>query len=689
MCDECAAEYKNPANRRFHAQPDACFECGPHISFYEFDGNECVFWGRTLEESDAIIARAAQMLIWGEALAVKGLGGFHLVCDARNSAAVAQLRAAKHRGNKPFAVMMRNVADVKRVCYVSAAEEEQLTSPARPIVLLRRRAGAAAAGAESADVALEGAGQDSATNTQELKGVADGLSELGVMLPSTPVQHLLLQAVSECGANFPILVMTSGNVCGNPIITQDAAAREKFRGIASAVLGNDREILSRFDDSVLRVLDVGAAGSCVQMVRRARGYAPLPLDVSFLAGAQVAGGAAEGAEGAEATGAGDIPPIFATGPEQKNTCTYLVRGKAYVSQHIGDLENVETYNAWLEAKARLEHLFNIAPDQALLACDAHPSYMSTQWAQQQNKKVSRVQHHHAHVAAVMAENKLEQATCGIAFDGTGYGAEGSIWGGEVLICNLRDFERFANFAYVPMPGGAACVREPLRMAYGVLHAFDLLEHPVAQEIFARASETEKNFSAETLDQMIDQGINTPYTSSVGRLFDAASAILGVCTHPTYQGEAAILLEAAMGAREGALVEGSPFDIAITKNFATKNSTALDTSVLLLDAAPLFEALLNSIAAGASVATISRHFHNAFVQAIVQMAQVVQQVYGISTVALSGGVFMNRYIAEHSIAALSAQGFTVALNKDLPPNDGSISFGEAVVTYAKQHPTPQH
>ena len=316
----------------------------------------------------------------------------------------------------------------------------------------------------------------------------------------------------------------------------------------------------------------------------------------------------------------------------------------------------------------------------------------------------------------MAENKLEQATCGIAFDGTGYGAEGSIWGGEVLICNLRDFERFANFAYVPMPGGAACVREPLRMAYGVLHAFDLLEHPVAQEIFARASEHEQNFSVQTLDQMIDQGINTPYTSSVGRLFDAASAILGVCTHPTYQGEAAILLEATMGAREGALVEGSvagataagdaagvsvsseggiaptegdPFDIAITKNFATKNSTALDTSVLLLDAAPLFEALLNSIAAGANVATISRNFHNAFVQAIVQMAQVVQQVYGISTVALSGGVFMNRYIAEHSIAALSAQGFTVALNKDLPPNDGSISFGEAVVTYAKQHPTPQH
>ncbi len=705
MCEKCAQEYKDPANRRFHAQPNACFECGPHINFFRFDDADGIRWGDTLEKSDAIIQEAVEMLALGKIVAVKGLGGFHLVCDAQNPLAVSHLRQAKRRGRKPFAVMMRNVSDVENVCCVSKEEKEQLMSPARPIVLLKKRCGNA---------------------ERALNGVADGLSELGVMLPSTPLQYLILeefakQARSRDGAcknaedidksncdarknaevidksnddahknseaikKTPILVMTSGNVSGCPIVTTDAEAQKKFKGVADAVLGNKREILSRFDDSVLRVLDAGGSQTCVQMVRRARGFAPLPLDVAQ---------------------SGDVA-VFATGPEQKNTCTLLTRGRAYVSQHIGDLENIETYNAWLEAKDRLEHLFgsNLENENVVLACDAHPSYMSTQWAvSQQNKceqqqttnpiKVNKVQHHHAHVASVMAENGLEEAVCGIAFDGTGYGTDGKVWGGEVLISNLTDFERFANFAYVPMPGAQACVSDPLRMAYGVLYAFDLLEHPVAQEIFSSAEKESSpqttethNFSPDTLNQMIEQGVNTPYTSSVGRLFDAASALLGICEKSTYQGEAAIMLEAAMFPQPTTSAP-NPYEISIVKNVATKNSTAQDTSVLLLDAAPTFKALLDDVGAGVSASTISRKFHDAFVNAILQVAQTVYAVYGISTVALCGGVFMNRYITEHALDALQNAGFTVALNKDLPPGDGSISFGQAVVTCQQYKQVPR-
>ena len=670
MCEKCAAEYADPLDRRFHAQPDACFECGPSVTWsVGTDDDKLV--GKTREESDAIFAAAVEMLMEGKILAVKGLGGFHLVCDANNADAVAELRRRKRRDGKALAVMAPTVAAVRALCFVSEEEEAVLTGASRPIVLLRKR-------------------PDGAIGA----GVADRLSGLGVMVPYTPVQHLLMhdfaeaweaahpeEAAAACapGTPVPLLVMTSGNVHDEPICIADEEAREKLAGIADAFLGNNRPILTRFDDSVVRLIQVDEVdekpGYAIQFLRRARGYAPVPVSV-----------AAEGAAPAEGV-------IFAAGPEQKNTFTLLRGTDGFVSQHIGDVENAETYDAWLATKDRFESLFEMEP--AAVACDLHPEYLTSKWAHHQGLPVTEVQHHHAHIVSVMAEHGLTDAVCGIAFDGTGYGVDGAIWGGEVLLANRSNFERFANFAYVPMPGGAAAIKHPLRMAYGVLWAYDLLEHPAAAVALAPLGD-----EAEVCDTMIERGLNTPMTSSVGRLFDAASALLGICTEPSYEGEGAILLEAAMetagadepgaAAAEGAagvvpdddLAARERYAVTAEKNTATETSTAEDTSVILLDAEATFHALLDDLEAGVPVSVIGRRFHDAMVSAIVMSAELVRALYGIATVALSGGVFMNRYLTEHVLADLAAAGFTAAINRDLPPNDGCISLGQAVVCSAR-------
>lgn len=768
MCERCAAEYADPLDRRFHAQPDACFECGPHISFawrqtneadaavptstcpslsalsltaqrplgrasselqapvatsltstqpelgeknIEVHGGFNVVWGKTREESDAIFTAAVDMLMAGKILAVKGLGGFHLVCDANNAEAVAELRRRKRRDGKALAVMAQSMVDVRALCEASEEEEAVLTGSTRPIVLLRKRAGAALGA-----------------------GLADGLSELGVMLPYTPVQHLLMHDFAEAwrmaepaalcdemadtpGRPVPLLVMTSGNVHDEPICIVDEEAREKLAGIADAFLGNNRPILTRFDDSVVRLIRVpgasaGAAGAparpdyAIQFLRRARGYAPVPVSVAVNAQAVAANEVAEGAEAmprvaeeAEADSA-EHPRagvIFAAGPEQKNTFTLLRGTDGFVSQHIGDVENAETYDAWLATKDRFETLFEMEP--AAVACDLHPEYLTSKWAHHQDLPVTEVQHHHAHIVSAMAEHGLTDAVCGIAFDGTGYGMDGAIWGGEVLLANRQAFERFANFAYVPMPGGAAAIKHPLRMAYGVLWAYDLLEHPAAVAALEPLGE-----QAEVCERMIERGLNTPMTSSTGRLFDAASALLGICTEPSYEGEGAILLEAAMeiagadapgaaAAEEAAGVSGEDelaakerYAVIVEKNTATEASTAQDTSVLLLDAEPTFRALLDDLAAGVPASIISRRFHDAMVGAIVMSAELVRAMYDISTVVLSGGVFMNRYLVEHALADLTATGFTAAINRDLPPNDGCISLGQAVVASGSARPS---
>ncbi len=663
MCPECAAEYADPADRRFHAQPDACFACGPHISWWEpgaSEGTEPV-WGTTLEESDAIFARAVKVLLAGKILAVKGLGGFHLVCDGENAQAVAELRRRKRRDGKALAVMVPEVSVARRYCKVNAEEEAVLTGVARPIVLLQRRRDAQARPIPA--------------------GLADGMAELGVMLPYTPVQQLLLHDFAEAGGNM--LVMTSGNVHDEPIQIDDAEAWVALAGIADAFLGNNRAIRARYDDSVVRVIN--AAGQpAIQMIRRARGFSPVPIALP------TPGAAGEGDTSTmDAAPAAETPAVFAAGPEQKNTFCLTRGSEAFVSQHIGDLEDARTFDAWLETKDAFGKLFRVTP--AVLAADAHPEYLSGKWAREEAAQAGlplvEVQHHHAHVVSAMAEHGEAGPVCGIAFDGTGFGADGAIWGGEVLLSNLADYERFANMVYVPMPGGAAAVKNPLRMAYGVLSAFDLLDHPAAAEALAGLAE-----GTALLERMIDQGINTPHTSSVGRLFDAASALLGVCPHPTYEGEPAILLEAALWEGESKVAadaEGAdePFAtyrpdpryrLQLMKNSATPESTAHDTSVVLLDPAPTFSALLDDMAAGVSRALIAKRFHDAFVEAIVTIAQLVEGLYGIRTVALSGGVFMNRYLTEQVLAQLSEAGFKVLIGKDLPSNDGCIAYGQAVV-----------
>ena len=521
--------------------------------------------------------------------------------------------------------MAGSVEWVRATCHVSREEEALLKSPARPIVLLRKRASAKFA-----------------------PGLADGLPELGVMLPSTPLQHLLLDEFGD------MLVMTSGNVHDEPIQTDDCRALEALAGIADAFIGNNRPIRSRYDDSVVRVLDFGGGTTATQVIRRARGLAPLPISTEVLAG----------------EGDDKVKTVFATGPEQKVTLCLTRPGEAFVSQHIGDMENAATNDAWLEAKGTYESLLRLEADA--VACDEHPEYLTSKWAAAQDLPVVPVQHHHAHIVSVMAENNLEGPVCGIAFDGTGYGEDGAIWGGEVLLANLQTYERFCNFAYFPLPGGAAAIKNPLRCAYGALWAFDLLEHPGAEHLHEALGEAES-----TLSSMIERGINTPHTSSVGRLFDAASALLGLCEKPAYEGEGAVLLEAAVY-DSADLASDERYRVEIVKNTATAKSTARDTSVLLADPAPLLQALLEDIAAGVPAGVCARRFHDAIAEAIVVFSQLAYRLYELRTVVLSGGVFMNRYLMERVVAALSDEGFTVAIGRDLPPNDACISLGQAVV-----------
>ena len=633
MCPECQAEYDNPANRRFHAQPDACFECGPHLGWVcaAKSGNlsvQDIEWARDVQVSDRFIDEAARIIREGGIVAVKGLGGYHLVCDAQNPDALARLRARKRRPGKAFAVMVSSVSQARGLCEVNKAEAAQLESPARPIVLLRKRR----------DVALS-------------HGLADKLPELGVMLPTTPVQHLLIRAFGG------LLVMTSGNIHDEPIVTDEETAFHQLADVADAFLVNDRAIEGRYDDSVLRVLDGGPAGEVIQFIRRARGYAPLPISVPCAADAAT--------------------EVLAVGPEQKSTITYARAGSAFTSQHIGDLESAAVMDAWDETRRRYADLLRFNSQR--LVCDCHPEYLSTKWALAQDMPVERVQHHHAHILSVMGENGLEGPVCGFAFDGTGYGLDGAIWGGEVLLSNLHAYERFMNFAYIPLPGGAAAIKDPSRIAFGALWVFDLLDHPCAQSFVAQAVE-----GASVFEQMIEKGLNTPETSSVGRLFDAASALLGICRQPSYEGEAAILLEAAAheglvrAAYEDLSVKDDRYRIGFLKNTATEQSTAADTSVLLMDAAGVFSAMLDDLQASVPETVVAARFHEAFVSVVVEAAELVRAAYGIETMALAGGVFMNRYLVERCLVSLQERGFTVALNKDLPPNDASISYGQAVL-----------
>lgn len=645
MCPKCAAEYADPLDRRFHAQPDACFDCGPHITWHEAgEAAASPAVGSTREASDAIIERCVELLAGGGIVAVKGLGGFHLACDAANEQAVCELRRRKRRSNKPLAVMVRSLADAECLCHVDGVERNLLAGSVRPIVLLRRRA----------------AGNDvhSSPNALELApSVAHDLPELGVMLPYTPLQHLLLAAAEARGMHA--LVMTSGNLSEEPIETDDDLAWEHLvaAGIADALLGNDRAILSRYDDSVVRTV-----GGVVMPVRRARGYAPRPLPLPALDAV--------------------APCVLACGPQQKATIAFTredANGEAacFVSQHIGDVENGGTFDAWNAARTRLEDLFDLAP--AALACDLHPSYLSSQWAREQARKCNlplvEVQHHHAHIASVMAEAIVaDQLTTdarvlGIAFDGTGAGTDGTIWGGEFLVASLGGFERAAHLRTWALPGGAASVRDARRNAFALLTELGLLEHPGADRLLGSLDEQTRSVTAT----MIERGINSPRTSSMGRLFDVAAAILGICGQATYEGEPAIELEAAAWRALGGKT------VRLDGNHAGVFTSADDSPIL--DPQPLIEALLNGIEAGAPADRLALGFHIAITHATTHIASEICAREGLDTVALSGGVFMNRLLLQLLTRELKSVGLTVLVPHSVPVNDGCIAYGQAAIARA--------
>lgn len=652
MCPECAAEYANPLDRRFHAQPDACFDCGPHITWREaVNGDACgnssatPAVGATREASDAIIERCVELLASGGIVAIKGLGGFHLSCDAANEQAVAELRRRKRRSNKPLAVMVRSLADAGRLCHIDDAERELLAGSIRPIVLLRRRTVGEGNGGSPDILALA-------------PSVAHDLPELGVMLPYTPLQHLLLAAAAS--HDMHALVMTSGNLSEEPIETDDALAWEHLvaAGIADALLGNDRAILSRYDDSVVRVVD-----GDVMPVRRARGYAPQPLSLPALDGT--------------------TPCVLACGPQQKATIA-LTRTDSdghttcFVSQHIGDVENGATFDAWSAARSRLENLFDLAP--AALACDMHPSYLSSQWAREHDLPLIEVQHHHAHIASVMAEAIVagrlapDARVLGIAFDGTGAGTDGTIWGGEFLVARLTDFERVAHLRAWALPGGAASVHDARRNAFALLSELDLLEHPGAAGLLNSLDEQTRSITAT----MIERGINSPRTSSMGRLFDAATAILGICGQATYEGEPAIELEAAAWRALDSEIAHFPDDNA---GYSASDPSWLD-GPYVLDQKALFEALLGGIEAGAPANRLALDFHVGIARSSARIASDICVHEGIDTVALSGGVFMNRLLLQLLARELKSAGLTVLVPHTVPVNDGCIAYGQAAVASAR-------
>jgi hydrogenase maturation protein HypF len=596
MCPACRAEYEDPANRRFHAQPNACWDCGPRVVLTDSSG-------RAIAAPDAI-AEAAARLQAGACVAVKGLGGFHLACDATNAEAVARLRERKRRVEKPFAVMAPDLETVGMLCELDGASRELLLRPERHIVLLRWKRPSAIA-----------------------DSVAPWNRFLGVFLPYTPLHHLLFAA-----GRFTALVMTSGNLSEEPIAIGNQEALERLSGLADFFLLHDREILLRSDDSVVRV-----ANGRARQLRRSRGYVPVPVFLSE-----------------------QVPPILAVGGELKNTLCLTRGSHAFLSQHIGDLENLESYRFFEEVVAHLESILEIEP--RIVAYDLHPDYFSTRWAlAQKGVELIGVQHHHAHIAACMAENHLDGRVIGFALDGTGFGTDGRVWGGEALLADYRGFERAAHLAYVPMPGGAAAIREPWRMAVSyLLHHFGSaildLDIPFLRRLDRRR--------AEALARMTERGVNSPLTSSCGRLFDAVAALAGVRDFVNYEAQAAMELEMCM---DGAADEAG-YPLALKQ---AKDGWEIDTL-------PLFEALLKDLKGQVPAGAISRRFHNGLVEVFARLALLLREETSLNRVCLSGGTFQNVYLLERLTNRLSAEGFEVFTHAEVPAGDGGLSLGQALV-----------
>ena len=598
MCPACEAEYHNPADRRFHAQPNACPVCGPRCELRDGQGNR-------MPCADPILA-AIDRLREGRIVAVKGLGGYHLAVNAADEAAVQSLRKRKRRDEKPFALMVRALEDVRR-CAISTAEEEiLLQSPQRPIVLMQKRDGAPIA-----------------------PSVSPRNRYFGIMRPYTPLHHLLLAA-----EDLPALVMTSGNFSEEPIITDNLRAMEVLSPIADFFLTHNREIQVRNDDSITRSFRRRA-----YFLRRSRGYAPAPVRLKK-----------------------KYPPILAVGAELKNTVALTAEGYAFLSQHIGDLENSEVFSSFENAIQHMQSLFKVRPE--VLAYDLHPEYLSTKYAfsRQEELPLRGVQHHHAHIAACLAENQADGTVIGISLDGTGYGLDGRIWGGEILVADLLDFRRACHLEYVPMPGGARAIREPWRMAVSYLQlAFGSewrqLPLPFLKEI--------DSGSLDLIGQIIPRRINSPETSSCGRLFDGMAALSGLRLRNTFEGQAAMELEMALD--PAASSSGYPFP----------------REDGLIRIAPAIRAAVDDIMAGKPPAAVSARLHRGLVEMLVDLCVEIRNREEIHVVALSGGVFQNIWLLEHLSISLRERKFDVLTHHLVPCNDGGISLGQLVVAGERQ------
>ncbi|MFF4833933.1 carbamoyltransferase HypF [Streptomyces sp. NPDC001315] len=618
LCSDCAREYADPADRRFHAQPVACPACGPRLRLL-VPRQDLGGQATTVPGSDPV-ADARALLAAGAILAVKGLGGYHLACDASNSDAVASLRRRKARGDKPFAVMARSADDVEHLVRLSPAERTLLEGGTRPIVLLRRRTDPAPG------------------EVRPAAAVAPGSPDLGVLLPYTPVHHLLLGLPGDPDGPR-LLVMTSGNVAGEPIVTDDGEALERLAHLADAWLTHDRPIHVPCDDSVVRVCD----GQPL-VIRRARGHAPLPVSLPV-----------------------PVRPALAVGGDLKNAFCVGDGRRAWLSAHIGDMDDLSTQRAFERARAHLESITGVRP--GLLAADRHPAYRSAQWADRNagGRAVVRVQHHHAHVAAAMAEHGLDgsRQVIGVAFDGTGHGDDGAVWGGEILLADYDGFTRFGHLAYVPLPGGDAVVRRPYRMALAHLRAAGIGWSDELACVAACPSDERR-----VLERQLERDLNCVPTSSMGRLFDAVSSLVGVCHRAGYEAQAAVELEAA--------ALRAPTEDATAYAFALLPPERDAGGAVRADPAPVLARIVDDLRAGADAGLVAARFHRAVTGLVRVMCVRARERHGLDTVALSGGVFANTLLSSACAGALRADGFTVLRHHLVPPNDGGLALGQLVV-----------
>lgn len=617
MCETCGAEYENPLDRRFHAQPIACPECGPSVQLRNSTSTGQSA-GKVVSNIDlrlSAVLKTRQLLREGKIVAIKGLGGFHLACDANNEKAVQELRQRKGRVGKPFALMFANIESVLRYCEVNEAEYDLLMGREKPIVLLKIK-----------------------SNPVMARSVAPNMDTLGVMLPYTPLHHLLLNQTDPTLAQQAaplVLVMTSGNLSEEPIMISNETAQENLAPLADAFLMHNRKIQIRCDDSVVRV-----DGHSPIFLRRSRSYAPYPVSLSF-----------------------DSQPTLAVGGELKNTFCLTRDRYAFLSQHIGDMENTEVYESFEQNIEHLSRLFHIQPQ--VIAYDMHPNYFTTQWAlwtQRSNKdiKIIPVQHHHAHIASCMADNKLDdRKLIGLSFDGTGYGTDGAIWGGEVMLASYADFERVAHLEYLLLPGADSATRNPWRIAVGYAESLglDITDLPFLESLDSQ--------SVSIVRQQVQKKLNAPLTSSMGRLFDAISSLIGIRNQVTYEAQAAIEMEVL--ARKF-IAEANPYPFEIEDG--------------IIRVGELFKHVIQDVRSGQTAGFIGARFHHTVCAMAVDASKCVRQKSGINEVALSGGVWQNQILLDLTRSALLRENFIVYTHRQTPANDGGLALGQAVIANFK-------